>query len=180
MSLFPDEDVLTKEIESCKGFADGLSAEEDRRVFMKMLNDCYKYAKAINSRGQPFPAEPVKIQALSSDQETRVLNDLDEKFHSMAMLAMEDPSIARVIDTRDYANKRETAFSFHILRMCAHAYAMRQRRVLVDNEWAGWLQWMRNCFRRGTIGEIWKQIEPDGWFNPAFQNFINTEIVPTK
>src|SRR5437588_3458751 len=28
---------------------------------------------------------------------------------------------------------------------------------------------MRNCFRRGTIGEIWKQVEPDGWFNPAFQ-----------
>ena len=66
MSLFPDEDVLTKEIESCKGFADGLSAEEDRRVFMKMLNDCYKYAKAINSRGQPFPAEPVIMSLLFS------------------------------------------------------------------------------------------------------------------
>ncbi len=95
----------------------------------------------------------------------------------MAMLAMEDPSIARVIDTRDYANKRETAFSFYILRMCAHAYVMRQRRVLDDNEWAGWLQWMRNCFRRGTIGEIWKQVEPDGWFNPAFQKFLNAEIM---
>jgi len=117
-----------------------------------------------------------QIHALSIDQETRVLNDLDEKFHNMAMLAMEDPSIARVIDTRDYANKRETAFSFYILWMCAHAYAMRQRKVLDDNEWAGWLQWMRNSFQRGTIGEIWKQIEPDGWFNPAFQKFINTEI----
>src|SRR6266516_3967559 len=98
-----------------------------------------------------------QIQALSSDQETRVLNDLDEKFHNMAMLAMEDPSITSVIDTRDYAHKRETAFSFYILWMCAHAYAMRQRRVLDDNEWAGWLQSMRNCFRRGTIGEIIRQ-----------------------
>src|SRR5689334_24427206 len=62
-----------------------------------------------------------QIQALSSDQETRVLNDLDEKFHNMAMLAMEDPSIASVIDTREYAHKRETAFSFYILWMCAHA-----------------------------------------------------------
>jgi hypothetical protein len=35
---------------------------------------------------------------------------------------------------------------------------------------------MRNCFRKGTISEIWKQIEADGWFNPAFQKFINTEI----
>jgi hypothetical protein len=40
-----------------------------------------------------------QIQALSSDQETRVLNDLDEKFHNMAMLAVEDPPIASVIDT---------------------------------------------------------------------------------
>ena len=122
-----------------------------------------------------------QIRALSSDQETRVLNDLDEKFHSMAMLAMEDPSIIRVMDNRpstiDYPDKKEMAFSFYILWICAHAYAMRQRRVLDDNEWAGWLQWMRNCFRRGIIGEIWKQIESDKWSNPAFQQFINTEIV---
>ena len=68
-----------------------------------------------------------QIQALSSDQETRVLNDLDEKFHNMSMLAMADPSIIRVVDTREYTNK-EVAFSFYILWMCAHAYAMRQRK----------------------------------------------------
>lgn len=39
-----------------------------------------------------------QIQALSTDQETRVLNDLDEKFHNMTMLAMEDSSIMRVIE----------------------------------------------------------------------------------
>jgi hypothetical protein len=124
-----------------------------------------------------------QIQALSSDQETRVLNDLDEKFHKLAMLAMEDPSIIRVMDNRtstvDYPDKKEVAFSFYILWMCAHAYAMRQRKVLDDNEWSGWLQWMRNCFQRGTIGEIWKQIESDKMFNPAFQQFINKEIVAT-
>ncbi len=118
-----------------------------------------------------------QIQALSSDTETRVLNDLDEKFHNMAMLVMEDPSLGRVIETRDYAKSKEVAFSFYILWMCSHAYAMRQRKVLDDNEWTGWLQWMRNCFRRGIITETWKQVEPDGWFNPAFQNFINREIV---
>jgi hypothetical protein len=32
MSLFPYEDVLTKEIESWKGFADGLHTDEDRKV----------------------------------------------------------------------------------------------------------------------------------------------------
>src|ERR1051325_8500243 len=54
---------------------------------------------------------------------------------------------------------------------------MRQRKVLDDNEWAGWLQWMRNSFRKGTIKETWKRVEQDRWFNPAFQDFVNTEIV---
>jgi hypothetical protein len=67
MSLFPDEDILTNEIQSWKGFADGLSAEEDRKIFMKMLNNCYKYSKAINAKGQPFPVEPV-IMALIFSQ----------------------------------------------------------------------------------------------------------------
>jgi hypothetical protein len=40
MSLFPNEDILTKEIESWKGFANSLSSKEDRALFEKMhLND---------------------------------------------------------------------------------------------------------------------------------------------
>jgi hypothetical protein len=54
--------------------------------------------------------------------------------------------------------------------------AMRQRKILSDNDWAGWLQWMRNIFRKGTIKETWTQVETDRWFNPAFQNFVNTEM----
>ena len=66
MSLFPNEDVLTKEIESWKGFVDNLPAEEDRKTFMKMLNDFYKYAKAINPKAQPFPSEHVIMALLFS------------------------------------------------------------------------------------------------------------------
>ena len=33
---------------------------------------------------------------------------------------------------------------------------------------------------KGTIKEIFKQIESDKWFNPDFQNFVNTEIVGTN
>jgi len=40
MSLFPDRDILTREIESEKGFANR-SPDEDRKTFLKMLNDCY-------------------------------------------------------------------------------------------------------------------------------------------
>ena len=33
MSLFPDEDILTREIESWRGFIDKLSSDDDRAVF---------------------------------------------------------------------------------------------------------------------------------------------------
>ena len=48
LSLFPNEDILTKEIESWKCFVNSLSSKEDRELFQNMLNDCYKYAAAIN------------------------------------------------------------------------------------------------------------------------------------
>jgi hypothetical protein len=68
MSLFPNEDILTKEIESWKGFTDSLPAEEDRKIFTKMLNNCYKYANVINAKAQPFPSEPVIMALLFSQQ----------------------------------------------------------------------------------------------------------------
>jgi len=61
MSLFPNEDILTKEIESWKCFANNLSSKEDRELFEKMLNDCYNYAAAINAKGQPFPGEAESV-----------------------------------------------------------------------------------------------------------------------
>ncbi len=55
MSLFPEENILTKEMESWKGFADSSKSEEDRKLFLKMLNDCQKYALAVNAKETPFP-----------------------------------------------------------------------------------------------------------------------------
>jgi hypothetical protein len=66
VSLFPNEDVLTKEIESWKGFANSLKSEKDRQLFNKMLNDCYKYATAINVKGEPFPTDPLIMSLLLS------------------------------------------------------------------------------------------------------------------
>jgi len=39
----------------------------------------------------------------------------------------------------------------------------------------GYTQWMRNY--DNTIIERWKRIEEERWFDPSFQNFINTTIV---
>ena len=37
---------------------------------------------------------------------------------------------------------------------------------------------MRNCFRYGTLGEHWKQTQSENWFHPAFQTFVNKELIP--
>ncbi len=66
MSLFPDEDVLTKEIEVWRGFIDKLPADEDKVVLTKLLNDCYQYSLAINEHAQmhPFPSESLIMSLL--------------------------------------------------------------------------------------------------------------------
>ena len=68
MSLFPENDIITKEIESWSGFADSLDTEEDRNLFKKMLNECYKYTIAINAKGEPFPTESLIMVLLLSQQ----------------------------------------------------------------------------------------------------------------
>ena len=118
-----------------------------------------------------------QMQSLSVDVQTKVLNDLDEKVRKMAEIIVEKPSMQKVIYKLEKPSE-ELAFAYYILFICSHAYAMRQRKVLNDHEWTGWLQWMRNCFKYGTIGEQWKQIQTERWLNPDFENFVNEEIVP--
>jgi hypothetical protein len=55
---------------------------------------------------------------------------------------------------------------------------MRQRKIIIEDEWTGWLQWMRNCFEYGTLGEQWKPIRSKRWYNHALENFINKEVAP--
>ena len=118
-----------------------------------------------------------QMQSLSVDVQTKVLNDLDEKVRKMAEIIIEKPSMQKVIYKLEKPSD-ELAFAYYILFICSHAYAMRQRKVLNEHEWTGWLQWMKNCFKYGTIGEQWKQIQAERWLNPDFENFLNEEIIP--
>jgi hypothetical protein len=77
MSLFPEENIVTKEIESWKAFADSLKSEEEKRMFLEMLEKCQKYALAINAKGKPFPTEPL-IMALLLEQH-KMINWLQMK-----------------------------------------------------------------------------------------------------
>jgi hypothetical protein len=58
MSLFQQENVLTKEIESWRVFADGLKSEQDKKLFLEMLEKCQKYSLAINAKGNRFQQNP--------------------------------------------------------------------------------------------------------------------------
>ena len=63
------------------------------------------------------------------------------------------------------------------LHMC---FICAKRKVVGDNEWTGWLRWLRTCFEEGKITEYWKSdLELEKWFDPAFEGFINKEIIPT-
>ena len=120
-----------------------------------------------------------QMQSLSVDVQTKVLNDLDEKVRKMAEIIIEKPTMQKVIYKLEKPSE-ELAFAYYILFISSHAYSMRQKNVLNDEEWTGWLHWMKNCFKYGTIGEQWKQIQSEGWLNPAFENFVNREIMGAR
>jgi hypothetical protein len=117
-----------------------------------------------------------QMQSLSVDIETKILNDLDDKIHGITQMGVERPELIRVVSNVGSNLTPDMAYAYHILYTFAHVFHMRQRKLLKDNEWIGWLRWMKSAFSEGTIAEIWKDIEVEKWFDPAFQDFINTEL----
>jgi hypothetical protein len=63
LSLNPSDDILTQIIKSYEGYADVLRGQE-RKEFEEMLRLCYRYAEAINVKGEPFPEEAVIMTLL--------------------------------------------------------------------------------------------------------------------
>ena len=119
-----------------------------------------------------------QMQKRSVDIETKVLSDLDEKITDLSQLLVEKPQLMKIISNAESYQTEETAFTYHLLQTFAHAYHMHQRKVVSDNEWTGWLRRMRSCFEEGKIREYWESgLELEKWFDPAFEDFINNEIV---
>jgi hypothetical protein len=121
-----------------------------------------------------------QMQSLSVDIETKILNDLDERMHEITHMGIERPQLIKVISKSESDWSPEVAYSFHIMYTFAHVFHMRQRNVLNDNEWIGWLRWMKSAFEEGSIREIWESyIEMEKWFDPAFQEFVDRELITT-
>ena len=119
-----------------------------------------------------------QMQKLSVDIETKVLSDLDEKMNDLTHMAVEKPHLIRIVSNVESDLTEEIAYTYHLLHTFAHAYHMYQRGVVSDNEWTGWLRRMRTCFEQGKIREYWEGgLELEKWFDPAFEDFINDQIV---
>jgi hypothetical protein len=120
-----------------------------------------------------------QMQSLSVDIETKILNDLDEKIHGLTRMAVERPELTKLISNVESDWSAEVAYTYHILYIFSHVYHLRQRKVVSDNEWTGWLRMMRTCFEEGKISEYWRSdLELEKWFDPAFEEFINKELIP--
>lgn len=119
-----------------------------------------------------------QMQALSVDIETKVLNDLAGRMHALHQTLIESPQLIKIVSKAD-ANSPEVAYAYDILFTFAHVFHMRKRKVLSDNEWTGWLRWMKSCFEQGEIMQIWKDtIQMEKWFDPAFQESVDRELIP--
>ena len=117
-----------------------------------------------------------EVRDLSTDIETKVLSDLDEKMHRLEEHLLERPELARVINNVRSLSP-EAVYAFDVLNVFSHAYDMRERKVLNDNEWFGWVEWMRNCFRLGTIKEHWDRMQENQWYDQTFEDFINKQVI---
>jgi hypothetical protein len=120
-----------------------------------------------------------QTQALSVDIETKVLNDLNEKMQALAKTAIERPELIKIVSNVQANWSAELGYTYDILTTFAFVFQMHQRKVLSDNEWRGWLRWMKSIFERGKIKEYWESnLEIEKWFDPAFEEFINKELIP--
>jgi len=118
-----------------------------------------------------------QIQAMSVDVETRVLNDLDEKRHQISQLLLEQPGLISVVAGPTSGSKPEHVLAYMVAMVSAHAYHMRERKIISDNEWTGWEQWIRNDFAQGTVGKDWVELNLGQWFDPSFRDFIDKEML---
>jgi hypothetical protein len=119
-----------------------------------------------------------QMQALSVDIETKVFSDLDLRLREITHMMIDRPELIKVVSKVESDWSSDVAYSYHILFTFAHVLHMRERNVLSDNEWTGWLRWMKSAFDQGMIKDIWKnKIEMEKWFDPDFQQFVDRELI---
>ncbi|MGZ5485424.1 MAG: hypothetical protein ACXWFB_05900 [Nitrososphaeraceae archaeon] len=79
-NLFPYSDIITKEIESWKSYADCLR-KQDRKLFYEMLNSCYKYSSAITVKGKEYSTTSVIISILLEHHKQLALETKEDEWY---------------------------------------------------------------------------------------------------
>ena len=96
-------------------------------------------------------------RTITTDIEIKVLNDLDDKLHDIPELTIARPEVGELLDRESANQGPKESIAMYVLYIYAYAFHMRQRKVLRDNEWAGWIWSVRAAFRKGTRVSTGKQ-----------------------
>ena len=91
-------------------------------------------------------------------------------------IAISKPEMIKVFD-KNQTQSPEQACAVYALNVFAYAFHMRQRGILKEDEWDGWIRTISEVFNKGTISDYWKKSDLETRFNPKFQGFINNEIL---
>jgi hypothetical protein len=148
------------------GFPDVLSLAQTIAIIATLLITLYFSRKQIRS--------------MNLDVETRVLNDLDEKRYRISELFVDRPEMISVVAGSTSGSKPEHVIAYMVALVSAHAFHMRERKIISDNEWLGWLQWIKNDFAQGTVRRDWVELKLGLWFDPRFRDFIDNEIIKSQ
>ncbi len=72
-NLFPYDDIITKEIDSWKSYSECLR-KQDRELFYKMLNSCYKYSSSINVKEREYSTTSILMTILLEHHKNLLLS----------------------------------------------------------------------------------------------------------
>lgn len=145
------------------GFADWLTLAQTAGIVLSLLLTLY-FAKR-------------QIEAMKADVETRVLNDLDEKRYRLTEIFLGNPEFMRIVATPESGSEPRHAVAYMVALVSAHAFNVHERGLLSENEWRGWLQWIRNDFTGGSLRKDWTELNLGQWFDPRFREFIDRQVL---
>lgn len=150
---------------------------------MTSIYEILTYAQTLGIIGSLFLTlyfSRKNVKIYSTDLETTVLNDLDEKLHNLIEMNVTNPERIKVMYNVPEHLSSDLAFSYYILYIFSHMFHMRERKILKDNEWNGYVQYMKNTFKYGTISEYWYMGKMYEWVDPRFREFVETTLLPAS
>ena len=74
-----------------------------------------------------------QMQKLSTDIESKILNDLDDKLHNLLEKALAKPDVGKIFNRDASGQSAEEAGAVYALNISAYAFQMHKRGILKEN-----------------------------------------------